>query len=193
MTSADERPLLFLDIDGPLIPFGAPRAAAGLPPSGDQGNPLLERLDPRLGPRLSSLGCRLVWASTWREEANEVVAPRLGLPELSVVEWPDAEDDADPGPRGLHWKTRALADWAGRRPFVWLDDEISETDRLWVGARHPAPALLHRVDPAAGLTDTDFATVAAWLRALPPPTSRRPAGTTAPPRRGSRRSPADRG
>ncbi len=79
-------------------------------------------------------------------EANEVVSPRLGLPALPVVEWP--EDNEDP-PHGLHWKTAFLTVWAGRRPFVWLDDEITDADRQWVTAHHCGPALLYRVDPHA--------------------------------------------
>lgn len=37
-------------------------------------------------------------------------------------------------------------------------------DRLWVDVNHPEPSLLHRVDPAKGLVDTDFSTLADWLR-----------------------------
>jgi hypothetical protein len=58
--------LLFLDVDGPLIPFGAPdrayRLHDGPPVSAD--HPLLPRVDPALGPRLTGLGCELVWATT---------------------------------------------------------------------------------------------------------------------------------
>ncbi|CAM5316303.1 hypothetical protein SAFG77S_00753 [Streptomyces afghaniensis] len=166
MTSAAKRPLLFLDVDGPLIPFGsssgharAPGADASTPV--DKGNPLLTRLDPTIGARLMALGCPLVWASTWMEEANEVVAPRIGLPLLPVVEWPDV--GAGEGPRGLHWKTRPLVEWADGRPFIWVDDEISGMDRQWVAAGHPGPSLLHRVDPVKGLTDADFSILATWL------------------------------
>ncbi|MGV9254113.1 HAD domain-containing protein [Streptomyces sp. NPDC003697] len=171
MTSAAERPILFLDVDGPLIPFGSSSSRLQAPASDsqvslDQGNPLLGRLDPSLGPRLMALGCHLVWASTWMEEANEAVAPRLGLPRLPVVEWPDA--CAHDNPRGLHWKTRPLVEWANRRPFVWVDDEISAMDRLWVAAQHPGPSLLHRVDPTKGLVDADFSALAGWLRAAAP-------------------------
>ncbi|GAA0188067.1 MULTISPECIES: HAD domain-containing protein [Streptomyces] len=162
MSAAAERPLLFLDVDGPLIPFGAPHPP---PPAAtaDDGNPLLARLDPALGARLLALGCSLVWATTWREEANDVVAPRLGLPRLPVLDWPEADE---PGPRGLHWKTRPLVEWAGGRPFVWVDDEIGAVDRQWVAAAHPGPALLHRVDPARGLQDSDFRALTDWLAAL---------------------------
>lgn len=70
----------------------------------------------------------------------------------------------DEGPRGLHWKTRHIVAWAGHRPFIWVDDEISGMDRLWVAAQRREPSLLHRVDPNDGLSDDDFAVLANWLR-----------------------------
>ncbi|WP_406498992.1 HAD domain-containing protein [Streptomyces sp. NBC_01604] len=161
--------LLFLDVDGTLIPFGAPRpypvfeAPFGAPPAEAVAHPLLDRVDPALGPRLAGLGCDLVWATTWMEDANVCLSPWLGLPRLPLVDWPGEEDDGG-GPAGLHWKTRPLVDWAGNRPFVWLDDEITDVDRAWTAAHHSAPALLHRVDHRHGLTDADFAAVAEWLR-----------------------------
>ncbi|MFC8896395.1 HAD domain-containing protein [Streptomyces cinereoruber] len=167
-------PLLFLDVDGPLIPFGGPSTPRPggyptyLPPAGrpDEGmNPLLARIDPRLGPRLAATGCELVWATTWMDDANAYVAPWLGLPDLPVVLWPDEtdEDMAERERTGLHWKTRPLVARAAGRPFVWVDDEITGADRAWVAAHHPGRALLHRVDPRDGLTDADFETLTEWL------------------------------
>ncbi|MFI0963867.1 HAD domain-containing protein [Streptomyces sp. NPDC021080] len=169
-----ERPILFLDVDGPLIPFGPASApASGSEVLPDRGNPLLGRLDPTVGPRLTALGCELVWATTWTDEANESVAPRIGLSRLPVVEWPEASAEA--GPRGLHWKTRPLVEWAGDRPFIWVDDEIGPMDRLWVAGQHESPSLLHRVDPSEGLTEDDFRELARWLRTAVPD---RPHGTS---------------
>jgi hypothetical protein len=160
--------LLFLDVDGPLIPFGktVPYPVFDDVPGGpgDAGNPLLGRIDPALGPRLTALRCELVWATTWLDDANDLVAPRLGLPSLPVVDWPDpAQDLGRDAPAGLHWKTRPLVARATGRPFVWIDDEITAVDRGWVSAHHPWPACLYRVDHRHGLRDTDFTALERWL------------------------------
>jgi hypothetical protein len=161
VASLEKRPLLFLDVDGPLIPFGGGGYAThGAVPAG--GNPLLSRIDPHLGRRLAALPCDLVWATTWMAEANESVAPRLGLPPLAVVEWPEPSEVDERA--GLHWKTRALVDRAGGRCFAWVDDEITRTDRAWVAAHHRGDALLHRVAPGHGLTDADFVAIEEWSR-----------------------------
>jgi hypothetical protein len=162
MAEPPERPLLFLDVDGPLIPFGI----GAYPGVGERGraaessNPLLARLNPGLGPLLQELPCELVWATAWMDDANEEVSPRLGLPGLPVVAWPDADDPAD---EGLHWKTRTLVTWAAGRAFVWVDDEIGAADRAWVAVHHPGPALLHHVDAARGLAEEDFGVIKDWL------------------------------
>jgi hypothetical protein len=160
-------PLIFVDVDGTLIPFKSrpvspdwSSGGAAVRSLGGSDNPLLDRLNPHDGHRLMALGCPLVWATTWMADANEVISRRLGLPDLPVVEWPDS--DADPA-HDLHWKTMFLVQWAAGRPFVWLDDEVTVADRRYVAERHPARALLHRVDPNVGLADADFAALREWL------------------------------
>ncbi len=159
MTGSAERALLFLDVDGPLLPFGAWQVAS---------NPMLARLNPEHGVRLLALPCELVWATAWTTDANEWIAPLVGLPELPVVVWPEPPEDDEPEEEieddGLHWKTRTLVDWAAGRSFVWVDDEITDTDRAWVTAHHDGHALLRWVDPRHGLSEADFAAVGDWLR-----------------------------
>ncbi|WP_340377945.1 hypothetical protein U5640_24810 [Streptomyces sp. SS7] len=154
-------PLLFLDVDGTLIPFGGPGPHREY---GTSSHPLLPRLDPALGPRLLALGCTPVWATTWLHEANELLSPWLGWPPLDVVDWPeDTEVPAGWCGAALHWKTRVLVERAAGRPFVWLDDEIGDVDRAWVRAHHPGPALLRRIDHRYGVGEQDFAAVRAWV------------------------------
>jgi hypothetical protein len=141
--------LVFLDVDGTLLPFGA------------AGGPLSEGIDRRLGPALAALPADLVWATTWMDEANDSVAPLLGLPRLPVLD--PAEPTAEDTYFGLHWKTRAIAERAAERPFAWLDDEITAADQEWVAERHDAEALLLRIDPRTGLTVDDVDAVGRWL------------------------------
>lgn len=69
MTGHAQRPLLFLDVDGPLIPFGAapelyPAYGTGRESLDAAANPLLTRINPDHGRRLAALPCELVWATT---------------------------------------------------------------------------------------------------------------------------------
>lgn len=163
MIGHTQRPLLFLDVDGPLLPFGdGPQHQS---PGGDAPTSHLARLDPQMGPRLAALPCELVWATTWEQEANTEIAPRLGLPRLPVVNWPEPSDEHERENQwfGLYWKTRTVVAWAHGRPFAWIDDEITDADRDWVSAHHRGRALLHHIASSRGLTDDDFATLNQWL------------------------------
>ena len=139
-------------MDGTLLPFGAV-----------SDYPNFARMDRALGPSLLDLGGELWWATTWMDEANDVIGPLLGLPQLPVVDLPAWEDDFVDD--ALCWKTRALVAHAAGRPFVWFDDEPTWRDDEYVAAHHSAPALLYRTDPEVGLTKADFEAVADWLRA----------------------------
>lgn len=174
------RPLLLLDVDGPLNPFKS--HLAGLrgytghrmwptvwmsyrtPGSRRARRGARVRLHPAHGARLLALPYELTWATAWTHEANTMISPHIGLPaDLPVVEWPElfARD-----PDGLSWKTRHLVDWAAGRPFAWVDDMITARDRAWVRAHHPAPALLLRIHPRQGLRAADFATLNGWAAGL---------------------------
>jgi hypothetical protein len=185
------RPLLYLDVDGPLNPYAAKPerrpdgyATHRMKPEGwlarhgdtpaHRVRPLRVWLNAGHGDRLRALGelYDLVWATTWGAEANTFIAPVLGLPELAVVEWPtESPTTHDTGPDGTFWKTRHLVAHAEGRPFAWVDDELDAADHAFVTARHNGPALLHRVDARLGLREADFDALDAFARDLRSPAS----------------------
>jgi len=110
--SDGRKPLLLIDIDGPLNPYAAKatRRPAGyethrVPMNGDRpaGSPddlmtaaarrltLRVWLNPAHGAMLLSLAdvFELHWATDWEDAANRIVAPLIGLPELPVIHWGD--------------------------------------------------------------------------------------------------------
>ncbi len=159
-----ERPLLFLDVDGqrscPIAERGPP-LHQGLEKWQDVSNPQLGKIDLGHGPRLLALPCVLMWATAWMDSANEVMAPLLGLPELPVADLPEAPEVDEVGV--LNWKTQALVRAAAGRPFIRVDDSITELDQAWVSNAPSRHALLHRVDSTIGLIDTDCAVIDDWL------------------------------
>ncbi|MEU4288009.1 hypothetical protein AB0E63_07290 [Kribbella sp. NPDC026596] len=52
----------------------------------------------------------------------------------------------------------------GDRPFVWVDDEVGEPERIFFAGEHQ---LVHQVDAQTGLTATDFAAIRAWADGKP--------------------------
>ncbi|MFI5716756.1 HAD domain-containing protein [Nocardia sp. NPDC051750] len=163
MIGHTQRPLLFLDVDGPLLPFGEDPERGCRNVASDSR---FSRLSLGAGRRLAELPCQLVWATTWEDDANSEIAPRLGLPQLPVVRWPEpsAEHEREDRWFGLCWKTRTLVDRAAGRPFAWVDDEITDADHTWVSAHHPGPAFLRHVESYRGLGDDDFTALDRWLR-----------------------------
>lgn len=159
-----DRPLVLLDVDGVLNPLerspGYQRYRA-VP----DGTVFRLLLNPEHGPLLTGLaeatGAELVWASYWRDAANDWIAPRIGLPPLPSVPLPTLQ----PGFSYGVWKARHVAAWTGTRPFVWLEDEPDVADAL---ARMSGLGPYHivRVDPREGLTERHVASARAWLEQL---------------------------
>ncbi|MEU9133928.1 HAD domain-containing protein [Kitasatospora sp. NPDC048540] len=146
-------PLLFLDVDGVLNP------AHPDPDDHFDRHQLLGYtvlLSQRHGEWLRELAghYRLVWATTWEEQANLHIAPRLGLPELPVVRFtgyvPQPDDPEVPLLdlfSGRKWAP--IVRYADGRPFAWIDDIIPGSLRRRALPRRDRTLL--RVDPGQGL------------------------------------------
>ncbi|WP_308072698.1 HAD domain-containing protein [Streptomyces bambusae] len=163
------KPLLLIDVDGPLNPYAAKaqRRPAGytthrMRPTGwTSGKPLRVWLNHAHGAQLLALAevYELVWATTWKDEANEWIGPHLGLPRLPFIDWPQMHGRA---PDGTCWKTQYVVDYTAGRPFAWVDDDITARDHAYVDRQHPGQALLRYVDERVGLVAEDFAELAGW-------------------------------
>jgi hypothetical protein len=163
----EPRPYLLLDVDGPLNPYRAKTIPPGFRleeiVEGEKTWKLL--LNQQHGVELTALAdiFELVWATTWEDGGNRLIAPRLGMPaDLPVIHWPpDARVGAERSRRS--WKTPHVARWVGSRPFVWIDDEINRYDRMLLESTPGLGAFrLHRVEANRGLAPPDFAVIRAW-------------------------------
>lgn len=179
------KPLLLLDVDGPLNPYAAkphrrpegysthrlnPTDQNGEHWTNAYGKPLRVWLNESHGAELLKLGefFELVWASMWGPEANEWIGPLIGLPDLEYVDFwaSDPHPESARRTEGVFWKTAHLVNYAAGRPFAWIDDEIHDGDREYVAAHHGGPALLQFVSPRLGLLEPDFKALSEWVATL---------------------------
>lgn len=161
----DARPLLLLDVDGPLNPYRATKPEGftkhRLPTGGHSFNVWLNHNHGRMLLDFAEQhGIELVWCTTWEHDANVCIGPHIGLPELPVIEF---------GFTATRWKFNAVLDYAVGRPLAWLDDDflLFDADQEWfVEQRGDIPTLLHLVSPKTGITADDLAAVADWAASL---------------------------
>lgn len=166
------KPMLLLDVDGPLNPWPmhpTKAAEAGYTKhriTTSQG-PFPVYLNPAHGDALNALTdvVDLVWATSWEHEANTLIAPLLGLPtSLPVITWPDGAMEVYS--RGS-WKTKHVATWTAGRAFAWFDDEVNRYDRNYLAATNGiGPHLLVRVEEHHGLKPEHFDRVRGWATTL---------------------------
>jgi hypothetical protein len=155
------RPYLLLDVDGVLNPFAAevcpePYREYDFFPGEDA-----VRLADVHGEWLRDLARTfdLVWATGWGHQADQFIAPTLGLPRLPVILFPRIAFDPA-------LKVPAIDDYVGDRPLAWLDDIVTPEAQSWAAAR-TAPTLLVAVDPAVGLTAEIVAELKRWAAGIP--------------------------
>jgi hypothetical protein len=167
------KPLLLVDVDGVLNPYAAKptRRPEGYTTrhvhSGPDGSRWSDKgirvwLNPAHGPMLLALTglVDLVWATAWEHDANSLIAPAIGLPELPVIEFPRR----DSYPFGQIFKRDDVEQYVGGRAFAWLDDDFEPGDLEWAKTRTEggSPTLLLHIDPKVGIVQQDVNQVAEW-------------------------------
>src|SRR3954471_11701402 len=145
----DDRPVLFLDVDGVISLFGF--HPSGPPPGTFHSiDGILHCIGSDAAARLARLAdtYELVGATGWEEKANEYLVHILELPaDLPVLTF-----DGRAVFGSSHWKLDAIDEYARGRPAAWIDDNLDDRAEEWVATREE-PTLLVRTESALGITD----------------------------------------
>jgi len=161
------KPLLLIDVDGVLNPFRRPGPEWVKTKCSVDGRSYNVLLNPGHGKQLldlaATVGCDLVWATTWEHDANTQIGPKVGLPHLPVIEV-DRDNQHRHRYDDVRHKTPHVAEWVQGRPFVWLDDYLTERDEAYL-RDHAGVGdfLIIHVDEYAGVTDANLDEAAVWL------------------------------
>jgi hypothetical protein len=161
--TSDDRPVLFVDIDGVVSLFGFQHGGPPPPGSFHSIDGIIHCISHEAAGRLARLdgAYELVWASGWEEKANEYLPHLLGMPgKLPVLTF-----DGRAVFGTAHWKLEAMAEYAGDRPVAWIDDALDDACERWAHERS-APTLLVHTDPATGLTGEHVAQLRDWAAGL---------------------------
>lgn len=143
------KPLLLVDVDGVLRPWGW----------GNEDRIFDTQKNARRLQRLRK-HFDLAWCTDWQDEANEVMAPRHGLPNLPVVR-------RTSGYHEVHWKLNWIEAFVGDKPYAFLDDDISDLGLLYASWRNSkVPTLWIPVKPSVGLADEHVEELEAFADSL---------------------------
>ena len=161
---SQQRPILFLDVDGVISLFGFSPGEGQLPGPLHWIEGVAHCIPDDIGARLVTLAERfeLVWATGWEERANEHLPLILKLPFRGL---PCLVFDGRAVFGSAHWKVDAVDEYAGDRPAAWVDDNIDETCIAWAENRD-AETLIVETSPSVGLTDEHVSQLLRWADEL---------------------------
>jgi HAD domain in Swiss Army Knife RNA repair proteins len=160
----EQRPILFVDVDGVISLFGFRPGEDTLPGPLHWIDGVAHCIPEDVGARLIRLAERfeLVWATGWEERANDHLPYLLNLPFRNL---PVLSFDGRAVFGSAHWKVDAIDEYAGNRPAAWIDDNIDETCQEWAEFRR-APTLIVETRSAVGLTDEHVELLLNWAQGL---------------------------
>lgn len=167
----EDRPVLFLDVDGPI--------ATIVDPANDYSDPRVAwTMDDSIGIRynpavigwineLAALA-EIRWLTAWEKSAAESLAPALGLPKFEVIRFKEHRY------KDLDWKHSAvLAQLIDEpaRPVAWCDDEPEYRDAYEQlvphALAHKVPFFIVRPTLSDGITEAHMIRLRRFLAASP--------------------------
>lgn len=174
------KPVLLIDVDGVVNAFsrkptklethGYRRTAATVTVRGEEVDRELVLHDANLE-LLKGMDedFDLVWCSSWNEQANTVLAPIIGFPELPILRVGDKPAHKIYDEDRVLWKTPKVmqafsegGEYYGRQ-FAWLDDSTRRVDRNCVDeVFSPDHHRLTLIQSNMGFTDFHRRACMAW-------------------------------
>lgn len=168
------KPLLLMDIDGPLNPNAGQwvdhadqcaRNGFAITTVGANGQHKV-RYGLDHGERLRALSRFYVpvWASAWNEDSDRLYGPLIGLTGLPHIEFPDGAMEYSVGRE--HWKCYYIADLVktvGAPGLLWFDDEVTVRDQKYLTDALPGVKVkVLRVPAHEGLREHHFEEITQW-------------------------------
>jgi uncharacterized protein YjbJ (UPF0337 family) len=155
---SDNRPILFVDVDGVISLFGF--NPSGRPPGTFHSvDGIIHCIGSDAASRLARLAgiYELVWATGWEEKANEYLVHLLRL----EGDLPTLTFDGRAVFGSAHWKVEAIDEYARGRAAAWIDDNLGERAEEWARKRKE-PTLLVRTESPTGITEADVNRLLRW-------------------------------